>query len=244
MLLGLGSTRCRRAARRRRRTAGCTWARRHETLGVPERVPVVAGPGQALGRDRPVLGPRPGLQDVEQPEAHRLLDLGVTVQLDVGTFPELRPGRRAARPAAVPAGQVGSRQRADHLVDRGRASTAGSTSRRRCLARCAAARQGNHGHHGRRPGRDRTRPGASISPGRSISCGRPGRDPQPLTRVMCTSAAPGASSSTLVFLADRLGFSRMAARRGWSYHFGGSSFVRARTAAPAAVSDPPARPVR
>ena len=32
--------------------------RQHERLGVPEGVPVVPGPGQALGRDRPVLGAR------------------------------------------------------------------------------------------------------------------------------------------------------------------------------------------
>ncbi len=61
----------------------------HEGLGIPERVPVVAVPGQPLRRDRPVLRSRTGLQDVEQPEAHRLLDLGVAVHLDVGTVPEL-----------------------------------------------------------------------------------------------------------------------------------------------------------
>jgi hypothetical protein len=42
--------------------------RQDEGLGVPERVPVVAGAGQALGRDRPLLGAGAGLQDVEQAE--------------------------------------------------------------------------------------------------------------------------------------------------------------------------------
>ena len=82
-------------------------------------MPVVAGPGQALRRDRPVLGPRPGLQDVEQAEAHRLLDLGVTVHLDVGAVPELVQVGPLLGEQAVPAGQVGGRQRPHHLVDEG-----------------------------------------------------------------------------------------------------------------------------
>ncbi len=60
----------------------------HVRLGVPEGVPVVSGAGQALGRDRPPLGPRSGLQDVEQREANGLLHLRVAVDLDVGPLPE------------------------------------------------------------------------------------------------------------------------------------------------------------
>ena len=77
--------------------------REHEHLGVPERVAVVAGAGQALGRDRALLTARAGLQRVKEGEAHRLLQLGVTLELDVGVRPELiqvgRAGRRAGRPS-------------------------------------------------------------------------------------------------------------------------------------------------
>ena len=62
--------------------------RQHVGLGVPEGVAVVAGPGQALGRDGAPLAPRRGLENVEQREAQRLLDLGVAVELDVGAVPE------------------------------------------------------------------------------------------------------------------------------------------------------------
>ena len=46
------------AARRGTRPAGVGEHRQHERLGVPERVAVVAGPGQALGGDRARLGAR------------------------------------------------------------------------------------------------------------------------------------------------------------------------------------------
>ena len=61
----------------------------HEGLGVPEGVAVVAGTGQALGRDGPVLGSGPRLQHMEQSEPHRLLDFGVALGLHVGAGPEL-----------------------------------------------------------------------------------------------------------------------------------------------------------
>ena len=63
--------------------------RQHERLGVPERVAVVARPGQALGRDAATLAARARLQDVEQPEPRGLLNLVVTHDLDVGAVPEL-----------------------------------------------------------------------------------------------------------------------------------------------------------
>ena len=91
--------------------------RQHERLGVPEGVPVVAGPGQSLGRDRPLLGPGAGLQDVEQPEADGLLDLHVAVDLDVGALPEVVEELALLRQQPVPAGQLGGGQGARHLGD-------------------------------------------------------------------------------------------------------------------------------
>ena len=49
----------------------------------------VPGAGQALGRDRPLLGPGRGLEDVEEREAHRLLELRVALQPDVRAVPEV-----------------------------------------------------------------------------------------------------------------------------------------------------------
>ena len=71
--------------------------RQDEPLGVPEGVAVVAGAGQALGRDRALLGAGAGLQRVEEREAHRLLQLGVALELDVGAAPRSRRGTRAGR---------------------------------------------------------------------------------------------------------------------------------------------------
>ena len=73
----------------RGRRLGVGQDREHERLGVPERMTVVSRAGQALGRDRAVLGARAGLQDVEQPEPDRLLDLRVAVDVDVGAGPEV-----------------------------------------------------------------------------------------------------------------------------------------------------------
>ena len=52
-------------------------------------MPVVAGPGEALGRYGSTLGPGAGLQDVEEREADGLLQLVVTFDLDVGPGPKL-----------------------------------------------------------------------------------------------------------------------------------------------------------
>ncbi len=90
--------------------------RQHEQLGVPEDVPVVSGPGQPLGRDRPALAPRARLQDVEQREPHRLLDLRVAVDLDVGRPPERVEVLALRVDQPVPAGQPGPGDRAVDLV--------------------------------------------------------------------------------------------------------------------------------
>ncbi len=63
--------------------------RKHECLAVPEGVPVVTWPGQTLRCDRASLAPSAGLQDMEEREAHTMLQLGITVQLNVGALPEV-----------------------------------------------------------------------------------------------------------------------------------------------------------
>ena len=68
---------------------------------------VVAGAGQALGGDRAALGPRGGLEDVEEREPERLLDLRVAVELDVGQ-----------RPVAVEVLALGRREAVAALGDR------------------------------------------------------------------------------------------------------------------------------
>ena len=94
--------------------------RQHERLGVPERVPVVARAGQALGRDRAPLGPRARLQRVEEREAHGLLELLVAVDLDVGARPRSRPGTRAGRASSSsqPARRADSQRRVDLVAHR------------------------------------------------------------------------------------------------------------------------------
>ena len=76
--------------------------RQHERLGVPERVPVVAGAGQALGRDRPVLAARArpagrGTARTAPPAAPRCRR-----RPPRPTRPRTRRGRRAGRPAGRP----------------------------------------------------------------------------------------------------------------------------------------------
>ena len=94
--------------------------RQHERLGVPERVAVVAGTGQALGPDRPLLGTRTGLQRVEEAEADRLLHLGVALDDHVGVVPELVEVFALLLQQALPAVQPGTGERAADLVTHGR----------------------------------------------------------------------------------------------------------------------------
>ncbi len=98
------------------RRLGVRQDREHVGLGVPEGVTVVPRPGQALGRDGPSLRPRARLEDGEQREAHRLLYLRVTVDLDVGTGPELVEARTLLLLEPVPPGEPRARQRGDDLV--------------------------------------------------------------------------------------------------------------------------------
>ena len=88
----------------------------HVGFGVPEAVPVVTGPGQALGGDRAALGPGSGLQHVEQREPHRLLDLGVPVDLYVGPVPERVEVGPLPGQQPVPSGLGGPGQRRVGLI--------------------------------------------------------------------------------------------------------------------------------
>ena len=88
----------------------------HEGLGIPEGVPVVPGAGQPLRRDRPVLAAGAGLQDVEQREAHGLLDLGIPVHLHVGAGPEVVKVGALIGEQPVPADLPGRAERRPHLV--------------------------------------------------------------------------------------------------------------------------------
>ena len=89
---------------------------KHEPLGVPERVTVVPRAGQPFRPDRPTLGSRAGLQRVEDPEPHGLLQLGIAFELDVRVTPEPLEVPPLALDQPLPAGVPGLRQRAHDLV--------------------------------------------------------------------------------------------------------------------------------
>jgi hypothetical protein len=88
----------------------------HERLGVPEGVPVVAGPGEALGGDWPLLSARARLQDVKEREADSLLQLAVAVHFHVGALPEVVEVRTLLGQEMLPTVVCGARQRRCHLV--------------------------------------------------------------------------------------------------------------------------------
>src|SRR5690606_36904698 len=94
-----------------------------EALNVPERVAVVAGPGQPLGADRRVADLRGGAVELEDVVAQRLLHLAVAVDLDVGPRPQLVEHTpllgREPLPPAVAAGPYRGGCALDHGVGRG-----------------------------------------------------------------------------------------------------------------------------
>jgi hypothetical protein len=79
-------------------------------------VPVVAGAGQPLGRDRLALGAQAGLQDVEHAHPHGLLQLVVALDLDVGLVPVLVEQLALLAQQPLPAGQLRGGQRRLDLV--------------------------------------------------------------------------------------------------------------------------------
>ena len=79
-------------------------------------MPVVTGPGQALRRDRAVFPAHAGLQHVEQPEPHRLLHLGISVQFHIGAVPEVIEEAALLGKQAIPARLPGRGQGSPHLI--------------------------------------------------------------------------------------------------------------------------------
>ncbi len=94
--------------------------RQHEGLRVPERVSVVARAGQALGGDRTALRTDRGLMNVEQREPYGLLELRISVDLDVRAVPVVVELLALFGCQLVPAGQPGGRERALDLIPQGR----------------------------------------------------------------------------------------------------------------------------
>jgi hypothetical protein len=80
-------------------------------------VSVVTGSGQTLRADRSLLGPRAGLERVEEAEANRKLQLGVTVDLDIGTIPEVVEVGTLVAEETIPAVLSRLRDRRRDLVD-------------------------------------------------------------------------------------------------------------------------------
>ncbi len=116
-----------------------------ETFGVPEGMPVVAGAGEALSRDRPAFGARTGLQHVKEPEPHGLLAVRIAVDLDVGAVPELVEVVTLRVEQALPAGVTRPGDRGRGLVTQRRTGTQARPAVRQVLDDAqAAARAAGH----------------------------------------------------------------------------------------------------
>jgi len=152
-------------------------------FAVPEAVPVIARAGQALRRDGPAFSAGAGLQHVKQREAHRLLDLGVPVELHVGAGPERVQVGPLRGQQPVPAGLPGPGKRGVGLIaDRGqrpgpRPAVGDELDQPQPLA-------GLERRHHRRPGQVRETFGQHLGTGRPVDdMVHDGGDPQ--------AAAPG-----------------------------------------------------
>ena len=80
---------------------------------------VIAGAGQALGGDGPLLHPGAGLQHVEEAEPDRLLDLRIAVDDHVGAIPEGVQKLPLLPDQPVPPGEAGAGQGGRGLVAQG-----------------------------------------------------------------------------------------------------------------------------
>ena len=119
--------------------------RQDEDLGVPERMAVVARAREPLGGDGPALGPRAGLEEVEHAEAHRVLDLGVAVDLHVGPVPELVEVLPLIGLQADPSGVAGPRDGGGDLVAQGLAGSPRRPAIAEVLDEAQALTRGEHG---------------------------------------------------------------------------------------------------
>src|SRR5579875_322008 len=84
---------------------------------------VIAGTRQPLGRDRPAFSASPCLQDMEEGEAHRLLDFRIALQLDDCPRPEIVQVSPLLSKQTLPTGHLSSSDRRDDLVMDGRSRT-------------------------------------------------------------------------------------------------------------------------
>ena len=137
--------------------------RQHEDLGVPERMAVVARAREPLGGDGPALGPGAGLEEVEHAEAHRVLDLGVAVDLHVGPVPELVEVLPLIGLQAVPSGVASRGDGGGDLVAEGLAGSPRRPAVAEVLDDAQALTRGEHG--GDREAGD-VRRGVAGHPGR------------------------------------------------------------------------------
>src|SRR6266699_3875320 len=94
-----------------------------EDLRVPEGVAVVAGTRQSFRWNGAPFPTRPRLQDVEERETYRLLDLGIALQFDVCTRPDVVQVGPLLGEQALPAGQARGRQCGPDLIVDGRPRT-------------------------------------------------------------------------------------------------------------------------
>ncbi len=202
---------------RRRRGLGEVQHREHERLGVPERVPVVAGTGQAFGRDRPDLGAGAGLQNLEQREPDRLLNLRVAGHLDVSPGPEVVQERPLLGQQLIPAGELGQRQRRGHLIVHGRPGPDRRPAVADVLGDVQLLAQRDLGRD-QRPAHVGVGLAVDGHPGRALDLVQhPGRDPQP--------ADPGAVHQDGAALAVIVGDELLADQRG--LQGGGRAWVAA-----------------
>ena len=153
-------------------------------LGVPEVVALVAVAGHALGRHAEALAARRGLQQLEEVEAHGLLEVGRALEPDVAAAPEVGdPARRArARSARSPRGGHGRACGRRAAAARRRAPRDPSGRRRTCAV---AAPRRRRARRARRPGRRRPRAVVSTVTGEaaSMSWSIPHAISSPLVRV-------------------------------------------------------------
>ena len=178
--------------------------RQREHLGVPEDVAVVPGTGQALGRDRPLLGAGAGLQDVEQPEPDGLLDLRVALDLHVRGVPELVEVLPLLPAQAVPAGELRGRQRAADLVaERRQGAPAGPAVGEQLDHRELLAGLQDAGDRGAGP--VAVRLGAHVGLGRARRSRGPSPAPSrsPLRLVRCDQLGAGVVEQPLLDLQRR-----------------------------------------
>src|ERR1700758_4477110 len=77
---------------------------------------VIAGAGESLGGYRTLLSASARLQDLVESEARRVLHLGISVDLDVGSGPELIQVGALFPQQTVPAGRTSGRKRRSNLI--------------------------------------------------------------------------------------------------------------------------------